>query len=339
QRPSPRARWGSRAWGASALGVAAVLLLGLALRQLTQAPEVARAPAYRGALRPEAGARFVRLGAAPDEVVRLFQGTVHFEVAHLGDGERFRVITHDGEVEVRGTVFEVTASEDRLESVRVTRGRVVVRHEAQDAVELEAGERWSKPRVELVPPGPDLAPAPAEPVAEPPHSRSSPRIRRTHTRSSSASTEVVEAATSSPTVAHGRPAPSRAELWYQEGWSALRAGDYARAVSAFEAVSATPGSPFEVDAAYWRAVSLGRAGRSAEASEALSEYLARYPESARAAEGQAMLGWLLLERGQLSAARVAFEAALGSGVPRAEQSARRGLSALGASPGPAVEKP
>lgn len=78
-----------------------------------------------------------------DEVVRLTQGTVRLSVEKLRPTERFRVIAGDGEVEVRGTEFTVTADGDRLESVRVISGRVVVRVGGLERV-LGANDRWRR---------------------------------------------------------------------------------------------------------------------------------------------------------------------------------------------------
>src|SRR5207302_1565888 len=76
-----------------------------------------------GTILAQPGAEFIRLGQPPDEIVRLSQGTLTVEVSPLGAGERFRVITSDAEVEVRGTAFDVVAAADRLTAVRVHHGR------------------------------------------------------------------------------------------------------------------------------------------------------------------------------------------------------------------------
>jgi ferric-dicitrate binding protein FerR (iron transport regulator) len=63
----------------------------------------------------------------PDEIVRLFGGTLTVRVDPLRSNERFRIVTGDALVEVKGAVFDVTATEDRLTSVRVISGIVEVR--------------------------------------------------------------------------------------------------------------------------------------------------------------------------------------------------------------------
>jgi TolA-binding protein len=133
--PITRARprlWLFGAGAATALAAAAILVVVL------RTPK----PDYRGTIHAQAGAQYIRLGGAPDEIVRLTQGTITVEVSPLQTGERFRVITADGEVEVRGTAFDVSAEGDRLTAVRVLHGKVEVRASGAAAKLLAPGERW-----------------------------------------------------------------------------------------------------------------------------------------------------------------------------------------------------
>jgi hypothetical protein len=93
-------------------------------------------------IEPGVGARFERIGTAPDEVVRAHHGVFVFEVTKLGRNERFRVITDDAEIEVRGTKFRVDVAEGHLTSVTVIEGRVQVSPADAAPVDLAAGERW-----------------------------------------------------------------------------------------------------------------------------------------------------------------------------------------------------
>jgi len=127
----------------------------------------------------------------------------------------------------------------------------------------------------------------------------------------------------SPSSGH---APNAAEVLYQEGWRAMRAGDFEQAASAFGRVMDDPRATLATDAAYWRAVSLGRGHRSDDALAALHAYVTRHAGSGHVDEARVMLGWLLLERGDRSGAREAFEAAAHSSVPRVRAAAARGLS-------------
>jgi hypothetical protein len=95
-----------------------------------------------GDVRPVGVARYERVSAAPDEAVRLTEGRIHVAVVHLGPQERFRVLTADSSVEVRGTEFELEASAGRLQSVEVERGLVEVRVANREAQLLIAGAHW-----------------------------------------------------------------------------------------------------------------------------------------------------------------------------------------------------
>jgi hypothetical protein len=114
-------------------------------------------------------ARFLTIGKAPDEVVRLEEGHVHVSVAHLGPAERFRIVTGDAVVEVRGTEFDVEASQSRLEAVVVQRGRVEVKVGAREPALLTEGARWSASERAAAPaavPMPTPAPLRAAHIAE-----------------------------------------------------------------------------------------------------------------------------------------------------------------------------
>jgi hypothetical protein len=131
----PRRAWFAWAFAGAGFATAAVVLV-LYLRRAEPAAE------YRGTIHPHAQAAWVRLGTTPDEIVRLTDGMISIEVDKLLPGERFRVVTGDAEVEVRGTAFEVVAFRDHLHKVRVHHGRVEVRAAGAPIKMLEAGERW-----------------------------------------------------------------------------------------------------------------------------------------------------------------------------------------------------
>lgn len=271
-------------------------------------PAVAPAPVAakrKGELLAHEGARFMRVSELPDEVVRLVDGTLSVRVEPLTDGERFRVIVGDAEVEVVGTAFDVVASRDRLVDLRVLHGRVEVRRRGQAPRLLSAGERW----------------APRAAVAEPPRPERRSRPKRKHRRRRK------------PAEAAAKPAPPRspAEQAFEAGWAALRAGDPWRAEQDFLRVSEHDAPPgLTEDAAFWRAVALARAKRRTAAIAALSAFVQRYPGSARRAEAAAILGWIRVDQSKLSDARRLFELARNTGKGRVKRSAIEGLRALDA---------
>ncbi|NOY90560.1 MAG: tetratricopeptide repeat protein [Deltaproteobacteria bacterium] len=336
-----------------------MLAIAIAAALLTLAPRWFRAgrdgvseghvvgPTYRGTIHAQPGARFLRVGSSPDEIVRLFEGRVTVQVQPLAAGERFRVLTDDAEVEVRGTAFEVSAEHDQLRAVWVLHGLVSVRGRAVHApILLRAGQRWDHAEESPVPATPMVAEtegttSPVARAARDQVGRPDPRpsaghdapARPSHTpvrRDASAAEPVSNG--SSSTTAHEVPAPepsaTRVERRFREGWAAMRQGDFSRATAAFDDVLTEPDSPLSQDASYWRAVALARSGRGSDAAMALARFLHDYPTSARIGEAHAMLGWYLLREGDRSEARRHFDAALVSGSARGAASAERGLARL-----------
>ena len=119
-----------------------------------RATAAAELGARRATIQSSSGAHFEHTrvhgppaGEAPgvvDEVVRLRQGRVAVAVEHLVRGERFRVVTGDAEVEVRGTSFDVIVERDQLVEVVVHSGLVEVRPAGREAMSLHPGERWRR---------------------------------------------------------------------------------------------------------------------------------------------------------------------------------------------------
>jgi ferric-dicitrate binding protein FerR (iron transport regulator) len=108
-----------------------------------------------------------------DQIQRfaLPQGRLRAEVAKLDSGQRFFIQTQDSEIEVKGTIFEVTARDRACPDgsrtrVEVFEGTVTVRRDGKE-VHVAAGSSWP----------PDCqAAAPAAPAPEP--ARPEPRPRR-----------------------------------------------------------------------------------------------------------------------------------------------------------------
>ncbi len=116
---------------------------------------------------------------------------------------------------------------------------------------------------------------------------------------------------------------------FEQGWAALRKGQYQKAARLLEdAVDAEGGSALAEDASFWRAVAYARAGMNDRATKALVEYLEQYPASARVGEASAMLGWQQFNAGDLDGAELHFQAAKHDKVARVRQSAQKGLAAI-----------
>ncbi len=202
---SPWRRW--LALGVPALALAAVLtfvLVGTLREDAT----------YRGTVTASAdGTTFRRTSGAPDEVVRLSSGVLTVRVSPLASGERFRVVTADGEVEVRGTEFEVEAVEDRLRSVRVIHGRVEVRAAGAAPQILVAGERW-----DLRLAAEDPAPAPGSVVAQAVAQPEAPPVAPADTQPVAPTVALADAQPVAPTVAEAVApvAPTRTTVTTEE---------------------------------------------------------------------------------------------------------------------------
>lgn len=275
---------------------------------------------HRGHVLADEGTEFVHHVAAPtarhehDEIVRVRRGTVSLTVDPLATAERFRVITGDAEIEVRGTSFDVEVDGDRLQRVKVYTGVVVVRRQDDGEVELHAGESWDAATIDLA-----GRPARPEPVAI-----ADPLLE-------AAAPIVVTARHRNPP----KPQPVAAlrhpgEQAFAAGWRALQAGDLAGAAAQFDEAGADPRSPLAEDASYWRGIALLKAARTAEAIVALDQFLARFPRSVRAPEAAARIGWLHFERGEHAEARTRFEQARAQGRGDVRVSAEAGLRSLGA---------
>lgn len=123
------------------------------------------------------------------------------------------------------------------------------------------------------------------------------------------------------------PVATDPQLAFDEGFTALRGGDFGSAAEALGA-AAVGDDPISEDASFWRAVALARSGRQAQAARALQTFLARFPGSPRAGEASVMLGRLLLDAGNLSAAESRFRAALADPGARVRASAAAGLDEI-----------
>jgi TolA-binding protein len=298
--------------------------------QAAQASQASQAPPKvmpsRAAVRAVGAARFTRTAPPPDERLRLDEGTLALDVVALSGNERFRVVTSDAEVEVRGTHFEVSAVAGSLTLVRVSNGRVVVRSVLGALAVLEAGDEWVgtdpglKPRNEI-----------ASSSGSPP-SRTEPVPSARVTRPSVSRAIAADLSKSRPNR-NPKPNDSRndvsATASFDRAWSLLRHGQTQAAAAAFAEVERQArGSPIEEDAAYWRAVAVARSGDSGIARRLFGEFLRRFPESSRAGEAALAFGWLLLEAGDLDQARSAFERAARDASAPVRARALDGLRAI-----------
>jgi TolA-binding protein len=267
-----------------------------------------------------------------EERVRLQSGTLTLAVKPLATGERFRVVVGEDEVEVRGTRFLVHAENHRLIRVEVFEGLVDVRRKAREPIALQAGKAWLDP-----------ATPPAPPATDPPAPRPSPRPAPRKVR---VTTDVeppappVAAMTEEVLIEEDpagelEPDPitfrasTPAELAFERGVQTLDKERYKEAVDAFrEALVAEPNGALAEDALFWQAVSLAKAGEDARARPLFTEFVRRFPHSARRGEAFVVLGWSFYGAGHYREAGSWFEKAEHDPRPAVRASAQKGLAAL-----------
>jgi hypothetical protein len=320
KRRRPMPRWVA---AAAALLVAGGAFAALGSVDRDSEPVVVETAAQRGSVHDLGGARVVRHGNLPDEIVRVTDGAVLVEVDPLAQNERFRVVTGDAEIEVHGTVFEVRAEGDELQAVRVLHGEVEVRLEGAEPVMLHDGERWFRPVEEPAP-----IPAAQVPAAE--------QSAEVVVAAAAPSAPVVEAA---PTERRERsseesePETARAaragESDFVEGWRLYRAGEHSAAAEAFaRATRDASDVGLAEDAAYWQASALRESGSDAAATRAWEGFVSRFPASARADEAAVHIGRARALEQRWDDARRWFERASDSADSRIREAAAEGIAEL-----------
>jgi len=311
----------------------------LATFQSAPTTKVSALAKSRAAIVAMDGARFSRLQSPPDEIVRLDEGTIDLEVTALPANERFRVTTNDGDVEVRGTRFEVVASKGSLTAVHVWRGRVEVHSYSGAVVILGVGDQWVRGKSAGAGP---VAFEGANPPFDPRRSMASMSSRKEPRGVQVLPKTDRLAGTKKPlterTVASGEKDSEQrssererqaANASFDRAWALLRQGNAKAAAVAFgEAQQLARGRDLEEDAFYWHAVAIARTGDSNAARSLFSGFVERFPHSDRVGEAEAALGWLLVEAGEFGGAKHAFERALPYPSPRVRATARDGLQRL-----------
>jgi TolA-binding protein len=295
---------------------AAVAVVALAMRAGPPPPRRSHVSVRAGV-----GARY-ELSPPPWETVRLWEGTIDLEVDPLGLHDRVRVQVGDGEVEVRGTRFQVEAREDRLFSVTVAHGRVEVRPSGAAPTVLGAGGAWRAPAAAALPVpaalAPSLTPSPPPVVGETspaPTPKTPSPVRREATRAEAGVERALR--------------PTAQEQLYDDAWDALRARRFDDAAQGFaRVVGASRGGALAGEASFWRATSLARGGHPQEAVSAFRGFVTGYPRSPRSGEASTILGWLLVDQQRADEAAPLFRGAIDDPDPNVRKSARDGLAAL-----------
>jgi hypothetical protein len=216
--------------------------------------------ALAATITPAQGARWSQARDGGYERVRLDDGKVTVHVRPQLANERFVVSVPDGEIEVRGTTFEVTVASGRTTAVRVSDGTVELRLLGFAVRRIGPDEAW--PEASAAAPE---RPAPAAPPASPGPSTTAHR----------------DAPGAPPAATASRSTNNDAETTaYSEAMRLLSSGQNDQAAAALRAfVVAYPGAAEAEDATFLEAVALARAGRADAAGLAAEHHLAAYPSS------------------------------------------------------------
>jgi ferric-dicitrate binding protein FerR (iron transport regulator) len=139
----------SRVVIAASLAIALVAIVGWVVAEVESRPQIVTAAAsfapasLAGSVTPEVGAVWSQTRGEGVEKVVLVTGTLQVHVRPQSPGERFLVQLPDGELEVRGTTFHVTALEGSTRRVDVDEGTVLLRLRGSAERSLGPSARWS----------------------------------------------------------------------------------------------------------------------------------------------------------------------------------------------------
>lgn len=117
------------------------------------------------------------------------------------------------------------------------------------------------------------------------------------------------------------------EQHFQRGWKLLKSGKPIEAATEL-GLAADGSGPLAIDARYFQAEALVKAGRKTEAEKSLLDFLDHARLSIRRGRAAVMLARLIAERGDKTAARNWFESALSDADPSVAAAAKSGLAAL-----------
>jgi TolA-binding protein len=249
-------------------------------------PALAEASSVRfaGLVAPSDGARWAQAREGMTERVRLETGSLLIHVRHQNQDERFIVVLPDGELEVRGTTFEVTSNVRATERVHVEEGIVTLRIGENDPIVLAAGATWKA-----------TAPSPSQVAGD---ARSAP--------SGAPATRPRTLANGAPAMAGGR-APGAVDDGtdaYNEAVGLMANHRFADAAEAFRDFAATHPSATQVeDASFLEAIALARTGRTYAAALAAERHLKRFPRSFHRKQAAILIARAARDRGDCDRAR------------------------------------
>jgi hypothetical protein len=223
--------------------------------------------AFAGSVEAPSGAHWRQTRERGIERVDLDDGAIRVHVRRQVDGERFLVVLPDGEIEVRGTTFDVNVEHGITTQVDVHEGVVELRIRGRGITRLSTDEAYNAPistaAIVTAEPTP-LAPMTSAPIRIP--------RRTTHAEDQ--------------------------DIAYAAAVKLLREGRGDEAAAAFHALwLADPHTPQTEDASFLEAVALARQGRVDAAALAAEHHLALFPESFHRKEAAILVARAASQRG------------------------------------------
>ena len=212
--------------------------------------------------------------------VALIRGIAAIHVEHLAREQRFLVDLPDGDLEVRGTRFQVSVLGGRTAHVEVTEGVVALRLRGTPEVVLRAGGVWNAP----------VEPATSTPLASTPMKRQPDAPSRVAAAVSSSRMAPASDSEDTPATALSAGGPAPADDGFAAAIHRFEGGQFAEAgplLASFERDH--PHDARSEDAAFLRAVCRAKMGDRAGASRLSREYLQRYPHGLRRPEAERMV--------------------------------------------------
>ena len=264
----PRVAVIAPAFGVALLAVLYVFSHGVSDRRVETTVAAPLAASYAGSVSAGPGSAWKQTRDAQIEKVELGEGTLRVHVRPQRPGERFLVVLPDGELEVRGTTFDVEVASGRTARVHVDEGVVELRLHDASVRTLAAGTAWAAETLEPAP-----TPSPAASVTPP-----KVRVERANDADDGAA--------------------------YAEAIRLFRDGHYGSAAGAFHAFAhSSPRATEAEDASFLEAVALARSGRLDAAALAAERHLESYPRSFRARDASLLIARAASRRGDCGRAR------------------------------------
>ncbi len=296
----PRRRVAVAALGAAA--VAAALLL-VVLRTRTARPVASEDEPFGAVVTPGPQAHWTQSHDGPVERVDLGDGELQLQVQKQAVGRRFLVLVPDGEIEVRGTIFDVSVHGGKTARVHVDEGVVIVRVHGESV--LSGGETWSPPPTEdpasKRPELPSAAlPQLPSPVIDAPQGPAPP-APRSRPRAKGQSPAGSERQADAPEPVGARDG-EMAE--YERAIDAYRLGRFEQAAELLRVFqSANPSSALLDDASFIEASSRASAGQPEAAARLAERHLLRFPASFHHKDAAILVARIRRDRDDCTGAR------------------------------------